>query len=116
MEITMKPIGYVRTDTKDIPRNWKVSDVEGTLHIDESYLEGLRDLEPGKKIYVLFHFHKSPEFSDRFMRITPPVADQEIGVFQHPFALPAQSDRPVAAGYPRYSGNRDQGQGSGHGR
>jgi len=31
MGIQMKPIGVVNTDAKEIPRSWKVSDVEGTL-------------------------------------------------------------------------------------
>ena len=81
MGIDMKPIGYVKTDAKEIPRNWKVSDVEGILDIDDSYLEGLRDIKPGQRIYVIFHFHKSPEFSERFMRIQPPIHDEKVGVF-----------------------------------
>jgi len=81
MGIEFKPIGYVQTDATKIPRNWKVSDVEGTLNIDASFLDGMRDIEPGQRLYVLFHFHKSPEFSSRYMRITPPVHNQEIGLF-----------------------------------
>ena len=54
MIIQMKPIGYVSTDAEEIPRSWAVSDVEGTLTIDESYLEGLRDLQPGQRIDVIF--------------------------------------------------------------
>jgi len=81
MGIDMTPIGYVQTDAKEIPRSWKVSDVEGILHIDDSYLEGLTDLKPGQRIYVIFHFHKSPEFSEQFMRIKPPTHDKKVGVF-----------------------------------
>jgi tRNA-Thr(GGU) m(6)t(6)A37 methyltransferase TsaA len=81
MDIEMKPIGYVHTDVKNIPRSWKVSDVEGTLEMDETYLEGLRDIKPGQRLYVIFHFHKSPEFSEQFMRIKPPVHDKKVGVF-----------------------------------
>jgi len=77
----MKPIGFVSTDAKEIPRNWKVSDVEGTLVIDEIYLEGLRDIKPGQRISVIFHFHKSPEFTEQFMRITPPIHNKKVGVF-----------------------------------
>ena len=77
----MKPIGYVYTDAKEIPRSWKVSDVEGTLDIDAIYFEGLRDIKPGQHIFVLFHFHKSPEFSEQFMRIKPPIHDEKVGVF-----------------------------------
>ena len=81
MGIEMKPIGFVSTDAKEIPRNWKVSDVEGTLMIDKTYMEGLRDIKPGQRIFVIFHFHKSPEFTEQFMRIKPPVYDKEVGVF-----------------------------------
>jgi tRNA-Thr(GGU) m(6)t(6)A37 methyltransferase TsaA len=81
MGIEMKPIGFVNTDAKEIPRNWKVSDVEGTLVIDGAYLEGLRDIKLGQRIFVIFHFHKSPEFTEQFMRIKPPVYDKKVGVF-----------------------------------
>ena len=81
MSIEMKPIGYVSTEVQEIPRSWKVSDVEGSLKIDEAYLEGLREISPGQKIFVIFHFHKSPEFSEQFMRIKPPIYDKKVGVF-----------------------------------
>ena len=81
MSIGMKPIGFVSTDAKEIPRSWTVSDVEGTLVIDEFYLEGLSDIKPGQRLYVLFHFHKSPEFTPEFMRIKPPIRDKKLGVF-----------------------------------
>ena len=60
MSIKMKPIGYVSTDAKEIPRSWTMSDVEGALVMDETYLEGLRDIQPGARIYVIFHFHRVP--------------------------------------------------------
>ena len=77
----MKPIGFLSTDAEEIPRNWRVSDVEGTLTIDGCYLEGLRDIQVGQRIYVIFHFHKSPKFGSEFMRIKPPMRDRKIGVF-----------------------------------
>ena len=81
MCIKMKPIGYVSTDAKEIPRSWAVSDLEGALVMDEAYLEGLRDIQPGARIYVIFHFHKSPEFTSEFMRIKPPIREEKLGVF-----------------------------------
>ncbi len=81
MGIEMKPIGFVSTDAKEIPRSWIVSDVEGSLVIDEFYLEGLRDIKAGQRLYVLFHFHKSPGFAPEFMRIKPPHRDEKLGVF-----------------------------------
>ena len=81
MTIEMEPIGFVSTDAETIPRSWSASDVKGTLVIDESYLEGLSDIKPGQRIYVIFHFHKSPNFTSQFMRIRPPVRDEQVGVF-----------------------------------
>jgi len=79
--IEMKPIGFVSTDAATIPRSWSVSDVKGKLVIDESYVEGLRDIKPGQRIYVIFHFHQSPNFSSQFMRIKPPIREEQMGVF-----------------------------------
>jgi len=79
--IELDPIGFVHTDAKEIPRHWSVSDVEGALDIDEKYLEGLKDIEPGQRIVVIFNFHRSPEFSLRFLRQTPPHSEKEMGVF-----------------------------------
>jgi len=79
--IELDPIGFLHTDAKEIPRHWSVSDVEGALDIDEKYLEGLKDIEPGQRIVVIFNFHRSPEFSLRFLRQTPPHSEKEMGVF-----------------------------------
>jgi len=81
MTIEMEPIGFVSTDAKTIPRSWSVSDVEGTLVIDESYVEGLRNIKPGQRIYVIFHFHQSPNFTSQFMRISRPNREEKVGVF-----------------------------------
>ncbi len=83
MSIEMKPIGFVSTNAETIPRSWSVSDVEGDLVIDESYIEGLKDIQTGQRIYVVFQFHKSPKFGPQYMRIKPPVRKdrKEVGVF-----------------------------------
>jgi len=81
MIIEMKPIGFVSTDAETIPRSWSVSDVKGKLVIDKSYVEGLRDIKPGKRIYVIFHFHQSPNFTSQFLRIRPPNREEKLGVF-----------------------------------
>lgn len=81
MTTEMKPIGFVSTNAETIPRSWSVSDVEGALVINESYVEAIRDIKPGQRIYVLFHFHKSPTFTSQFMRIKPPGREREVGVF-----------------------------------
>ena len=81
MGVTMTPIGFVTNNAEEIPRNYTVSGVEGYLVLDEKYIAGLSDIKPGQRLNVLFHFHKSPEFSDKYMRITPPIRDYEVGVF-----------------------------------
>ena len=81
MSIELKPIGFVRTDATEVPRHWSISDVEEMLIIDEEYLEGLKDIEPGQRIVVIFNFHRSPEFASRFLRQTPPHRGKDMGVF-----------------------------------
>jgi tRNA-Thr(GGU) m(6)t(6)A37 methyltransferase TsaA len=81
MSIELRPIGFVRTDAEELPRHWSVSEVEGTLVIDEGYSEGLRDIEPGQRIVVIFHFHRSPRFSPEFLRQTSGQDEREAGVF-----------------------------------
>lgn len=78
----MKPIGFVRHDHAEVPRHWTASDLEGELRIDPIYLEGLRDIEPGQRIAVLFRFHQSPPFDpEQHLRQTPPHRDHQRGVF-----------------------------------
>ncbi|MGQ9671126.1 MAG: tRNA (N6-threonylcarbamoyladenosine(37)-N6)-methyltransferase TrmO [Desulfosoma sp.] len=79
--ILLKPIGIVRTNAPTVPRHWTVSDVEGTIIIDEVYREGLRDIRPGQKIIVLFHFHQSQPFSPENLTQKPPHRNEHLGVF-----------------------------------
>ena len=81
MDVKMEPIGFVSTGAEMVPRSWVVSDVEGDLVIDKTYLEGLRDIQPGQRIYVIFQFHKSPRFAPQYMRIKPPIRKEKVGVF-----------------------------------
>ncbi len=81
MSIELRPIGFVRTDAEELPRHWSVSEVEGTLVIDEEYSEGLRDVRPGQRIVVIFHFHRSPKFSPELLRQTSGQDGSEAGVF-----------------------------------
>jgi len=81
MNIELEAIGFVRTGAQDLPRHWSVSDVEGTLVIEEEYSEWLRGLEPGQRIVVIFHFHRSPGFSDRYLRQKSGEHGRGMGVF-----------------------------------
>lgn len=81
MKIEMKAIGIIHTKETNIPRHWTLSDVEGTLIIDENYLAGLRDIHVGERIVVLFYFHKSPDFTSNYLFQTPPHEQKPKGVF-----------------------------------
>lgn len=81
MRLNMKPIGFIHTEAEQIPRHWTLSDVEGTLHIDERYLAGLKDIEAGQQIVVIFHFHRSPVFTQQSLTQKPPHLNKELGVF-----------------------------------
>jgi len=81
MSIIVEPIGVVRTAAEKVPRHYTVSDIEGTLIIEEKYREGLRDIKPGQKIVVLFCFDKSPPFSPDLLVQTPPHRNEALGVF-----------------------------------
>lgn len=81
MSIELKPIGYVHTTTGTLPRHWTVSEVKGRLVLDPQYQAGLKDIEPGQRLVVLFHFHRSPGFTlDRLVQ-KPPHRDASLGVF-----------------------------------
>jgi tRNA-Thr(GGU) m(6)t(6)A37 methyltransferase TsaA len=81
MPIALEPIGIAHTDADRLPRHWSVSDVKGTLVIDEKYQEGLGNIEKGQEIVVIFHFHKSPDFKPEFLVQKPPHKDERLGVF-----------------------------------
>ena len=81
MSIELKAIGFVRTEAEELPRHWSVSNVEGTLVFDEEYAEGLRDIEAGQRIVVIFYFHQSPGFSPELLRQTSGHTGRETGVF-----------------------------------
>ncbi len=81
MPVTMEPIGVVRTQADRVPRHWTVSDVRGTLIIDKHYQKGLKDIKSGQKIVVIFHFHKSPEFTSDLLVQQPPHHTEKRGVF-----------------------------------
>jgi tRNA (Thr-GGU) A37 N-methylase len=53
----MQAIGFVRTNSEQVPRHCTVSDVKGSLVVDGRYQKGLKDIKKGKRMVVLFHFH-----------------------------------------------------------
>jgi len=81
MSINIKPIGYVSTDADKIPRHWTVSDVEGTLVINSEYTDGLRGIEAGHRIMVIFHFHESRAFTPELLIQESRHRKERCGVF-----------------------------------
>jgi tRNA-Thr(GGU) m(6)t(6)A37 methyltransferase TsaA len=81
MKIEFKPIGFVKTDIKSVPRHWTVSDAEGMLVLDEKYTVGLKNVKQGQRIVVIFYFHKSPDFTQSFLTQKPPHLKEQLGVF-----------------------------------
>ena len=81
MGSVLRPIGFVHTRAEVLPRHWGVSDVEGELVLDEEYSEGLRGIEPGERVVVIFYFHRSPGFSAGLLRQTSGQTGRETGVF-----------------------------------
>ena len=55
--------------------------MEGTLVIGEEYSEGLQGIEAGQRLVVIFHFHRSPDFSAGLLRQTSGQTGRETGVF-----------------------------------
>ncbi|NPA39798.1 MAG: tRNA (N6-threonylcarbamoyladenosine(37)-N6)-methyltransferase TrmO [Thermodesulfobacteria bacterium] len=78
---TFKPIGYVRTKAKELPRHWSYSQIEGELVIKPEYVPGIKDIKPGDRIVVIFCFHKSPPFTMDKLIQHPPHKSEPKGVF-----------------------------------
>lgn len=81
MQMTLCPIGYVRSPykvLKEAPRQGRLSDTVSEIIIDEKYRDGLHDLATKKHVIVLSWFDRS----DRNLLVaTPPGDTQEHGVF-----------------------------------
>ena len=81
MKIEFEPIGFVKTAVGKVPRHWTVSEAEGLIVVNEGYAEGLKDVEAGQRIVVLFYFHQSPQFTPEFLVQTPPHRNERLGIF-----------------------------------
>ncbi len=82
MGIELRPIGFAQeVDAEEVQRSWRRSELEGTLIIDDEYVEGLADVEPGQRIVVIFDSHRSPGFSTELLGQTPPHGGKKRGIF-----------------------------------
>ena len=78
----MEPIGIIHspfTDIENMPIQPKgAMDIEGTVHIQVHYIEGLKDLDGFSHIYLIYLFHKA---SRTRLTVTPFLDKFERGVF-----------------------------------
>lgn len=81
MKIELTPIGFVKTETENVPRHWTISDAEGTIVVDEQYKKGFKDIKTGQRIVVIFYFHQSPQFTPDLLVQKPMHSNERLGVF-----------------------------------
>lgn len=81
MKDRLKPIGHIRNPSDEVPRHHTLSQVEGEIVLEPRYVRGLQGLQPGDRIYVLFHFHESPDFTDEALIQHPKHHPELRGVF-----------------------------------
>ena len=78
----MKPIGIIHspfTDIENMPIQPKgAMNIEGTVHVQEHYIEGLKDLNGFSHIYLIYLFHKAGRAC---LTVTPFMDKFERGVF-----------------------------------
>ena len=63
MEIVMKPFGEVISVEEAKRETERFSDRQEVIEFYPEYVEGLTDIVPGKKLQILFYFHKSEGYS-----------------------------------------------------
>ncbi len=78
----IKPIGTIQTPFKtieDMPIQPKgAANIEGWVHIDDEFIEGLKDMEGFSHIYLIYNFHKAARTE---LCVTPFMDTQKRGVF-----------------------------------
>jgi tRNA-Thr(GGU) m(6)t(6)A37 methyltransferase TsaA len=82
MIIKYQPIGFVRSQyqtTKGTPiQPSRARGVEGTIEIEETYVEALSDLDGFSHIIVIVHLHKASEFR---LKVVPYLDTEVRGLF-----------------------------------
>ncbi|MGO3018393.1 MAG: tRNA (N6-threonylcarbamoyladenosine(37)-N6)-methyltransferase TrmO [Anaerococcus sp.] len=64
MEITLKPVGFIKSPyetREEIPMQSVLSDQTAIIEIEDEYKDALFNLEVGNYIVIIFAFHKSPK-------------------------------------------------------
>jgi tRNA-Thr(GGU) m(6)t(6)A37 methyltransferase TsaA len=60
--IVYRAIGHVENDFDEPTAPHEIRSIESRIVLDPSLMDGLSGLEPGRRIIVLFHFHRSQGF------------------------------------------------------
>ena len=60
--ITYRPIGHVENSFEDPAPPPDIRAVQSRIVLESALVEGLRGLEPGSDVMVVFHFHRSVGF------------------------------------------------------
>ncbi|MFD1562124.1 tRNA (N6-threonylcarbamoyladenosine(37)-N6)-methyltransferase TrmO [Haloarchaeobius amylolyticus] len=82
-QFNYEPIGMIRTPFES-PDGMPIQPVgeaatEGTVEIEESYTDGLRDLDGFTHCILLYHFHASGDAAP--LQVEPFLDDEQRGVF-----------------------------------
>ncbi|HRX31708.1 MAG TPA: tRNA (N6-threonylcarbamoyladenosine(37)-N6)-methyltransferase TrmO [Tenuifilaceae bacterium] len=82
MKISYEPIGIINTPfklKKGMPiQSNGAKGIKGTVTVKKEYSEGLKDLEGFSHIYLIYHFHKSKNYS---LTVKPFLDNNFHGVF-----------------------------------
>jgi tRNA (adenine37-N6)-methyltransferase len=81
-EIIYRPIGTIHSPFKDIKgmpiQPTGALDIAGTVEIESSYVDGLKDIEGFSHIILIYHLHLSERYS---LRVKPFLDNHLHGVF-----------------------------------
>jgi tRNA (adenine37-N6)-methyltransferase len=81
-EIIYRPIGTIRSPFKDINgmpiQPTGALDIAGTVEIESSYVDGLKDIEGFSHIILIYYFHLSTRYS---LKVKPFLDNHLHGVF-----------------------------------
>ena len=62
MKINYESIGYVESEYNESSPREQIRDRESRIILDPQFSEGLKGLEPGQRLMVLFHFDRIKEY------------------------------------------------------
>jgi len=62
LEITYEPIGYVESEYNESSPREQIHNRESRIILDPQFSKGLKGLEPGQRLMVLFHFDRINEY------------------------------------------------------